>query len=315
MLAILGVLLAPTAAASNDGLSVEGPQLTPGDSWTYRTNTSLESGLSLEGRVTLTVKARAPALIEGTTYDAYDMSVSGAGTAEGIVGTQFGSTAASGSWILTGRQLLEARGLKIVSRVLDLEANGTLQTQPGPLAFALRVQNTTSYRLQGDAWYFPLRIGDSAVVSSQMNYSEDFGLSIGLPTTPVHSAGLVWWNVTHALRDPIGIQTPAGEFETYPIRETYPDGSSTIFFYAPLAGNHARTETRNETTEVSRSEIVAYRYQALEPAGFLGLTPIAWAAIAAVSVGVVIASVVLLSRRRKRRGADAPEEAAPRPES
>lgn len=315
MLATLGVLLAPTAAASNGGVSVEGPLLTPGDSWTYRTNTSLESGLSLEGRVTLTVRARAPALVEGTIYDAYDMSVSGAGTADGIVGTRFGPTAASGSWILTGRQLMEARGLKFVSRILDLEANGTLQTQPGPLAFALRVQNTTSYRLQGGAWHFPLRIGDSAVVSSQMNYSEDFGLSIGLQTTLLHSAGLVWWNVTHALLDPMGVQTPAGEFETYPIREMYPDGSSTIFFYAPLAGNHARTETRNETTEVSRSEIVAYRYQALEPAGFLGLTPIAWAAIAAVCVGVVIASVVLLSRRRKGRSPEPLEEAPQRPES
>jgi len=312
-LGVLAVLLLPVAVASNGALTLEGPQLVPGDSWTYRTNTSLESGLSLEGRVTLTVKGRTPTVVEGTRYDAYEMSVSGAGTAAGIVGTQLGSTAASGSWILTGRELLEARGLKVVSRVLDLEANGTLQTQPAPLSFVLRVQNTTSSRFQGDAWHFPLRVGDSSVVSSQMNFSEDFSLYIGLPTTPFHSVGLAWWNVTYALQHPVGIQTPAGGFETYPIRETYPDGSYTIFFFAPAAGNHARTETHNGTSEVSRSELVGYRYQLLEPARFLGLTPLE-GAIAAISVGVVTASVILWWRRKRRRTAP-PEPTAPPPES
>lgn len=312
-LAILAVLLLPVAAASNGVLAVEGPQLVPGDSWTYRTNTSLESGLSLEGGVTLTVRGRSPAFVEGTMYDAYDMSVSGAGTAAGIVVTQFGSTAASGSWILTGRELVEARGLKVVSRVLDLEASGTLHTQPAPLSFVLRVQNTTSYRLQADAWHFPLRVGNSALVSSQMNFSEDFGLYVGLPTTPFHSAGLAWWNITYALQAPVGIQTPAGGFETYPIRETYPDGSYTIFFFAPLVGNHARTETHNETSEVSRSELVGYRFQALEAARVLGLTPVEWA-IAAISVGVVTASVILWWRRKERRTAP-PETIAPPPKS
>lgn len=310
MLAIFAVLLLPVAPASSGVLAVQGPQLVPGDSWTYRTNTSLESGLSLEGRVTLTVRGRSPTVVEGTMYDAYDRSISGAGTAAGIVGTQFGSTAASGSWILTGREIVEARGLKVVSRVLDLEANGTLQTQPVPLSFVLRLQNTTSYRLQADAWHFPLQVGNSSVVSSQMNFSEDFGLYVGLPTTPFHSAGLAWWNVTYVLQPPVGIQTPAGGFETYPIRETYPDGSYTIFFYAPAAGNHARTETHNETSEVSNSELVGYRYQALEPARLLGLTPVDWV-IAAIAVGLVTASVILWWRRKGRRTA-APETPPPK---
>ncbi|MGI0149388.1 MAG: hypothetical protein ACREDF_07650 [Thermoplasmata archaeon] len=298
-LVVLVVLLAPIALASNGNVTVEGPRLTAGDYWAYRTNTSLESGLFLEGRVTLTVMDRAPTLVEGTLYDAYEMSVSGAGTAAGMVEDEMGSTTASGSWVLTGREVVDVGGLTVLSRVFDLEANGTLHTAPFPLSFALRAQNTTAYRIQGDAWRFPLQVGHSSIVPSQMNFSEDFGLFLGLPTTPIHSAGLVWWNVTHTLQAPTGLQTPTGQFEAYPIRESYPDGTYTLFFYAPAAGNHARTETHNETSEVSRSELVAYRYQALEPARFLGLTLGDWV-IAAVSVGVVAAGL-LWWRRRKRK--------------
>lgn len=301
-LVVFAVFLLPMVAVApaNAAISVEGPSPTPGDSWTYHTNTSLEAGLFLDGRLTLSVISRSPTTVEGTSYDAYEMSISGAGTASGDVGTQLGLASASGSWILTGREFREVRGLKVISRIVDLQANGTLHA-PAPIAFVLRVQNTTTYRIQADPWLFPLQVGDSAQVSSQMNFTEDVVLFLGQPTTPFHSAGLVWWNVTHAVTDPVEVQTPAGQFTTYPIRETYPDRSYTTFSYAPAAGNHARTETHNETAEVSRSELVAYRYQAIEPTRFLGLSPIDGAiAIATASVAVAAAGLIWW-RRRKRR--------------
>lgn len=299
-LVVLAALLLPMVAVApaNAAINVEGPSPTIGDSWTYETNTSLEAGLFLDGRLTLTVTSRTPTTVEGTSYDAYGMSISGAGTASGDVETPLGPASASGSWILTGREFREVRGLKVISRIVDLQANGTLQA-PAPIAFVLRVQNTTTYRIQADPWHFPLQVGDSAQVSSQMNFTEDVGLFLGSLTTPFHSAGLVWWNVTYAVTDPVEVQTLAGQFTTYPIRERYPDQSYTTFSYAPAAGNHARTETHNETAEVSRSELVAYRYQAIEPTRFLGLGPIDWA-IAAVSIAVVAAGLIWW-RRRKRR--------------
>src|SRR5439155_706620 len=81
---------------------------------------------------------------EGRTYHAYVMSVSGGGSATGTFATQFGSTRASGEWTVSGREILDAHGLEILSSVIDLEANGTLHTNPIPLPFALSVQNTTS---------------------------------------------------------------------------------------------------------------------------------------------------------------------------
>lgn len=285
-------------AVSDTAVSVNAPGLAPGDFWTYRTNTSL-SGLSLDGRVTLTVTGHAPTVVEGTAYDAYAISISGTGTAEGTFEADFGSTVASGAWNLTGQEWIEARGLKVLSTVLDLEAEGTLRTQPVRLPFALRVQNTTSYRLSADVWGFPLQVNDSAVVSTKMNFSTDFGLSFGLPTPPVHSAGLVWWNVTYALQPPIDVATQAGSFDSYPIRERFPDGSSTLYYYAPAAGYHARTVAHNETSEIGSTELVAYRYQALEPGRFLGLTTNQWG-IVAVPIAIGITLFVWWRRRRPR---------------
>jgi len=299
-LAIVAVLILPTAATSAGPAVVNGPLLAPGDTWTYRTNTSLATGLTLDGRVTLTVIARGSSAVEDRMYDSYVMSVSGSGNAAGTFVTRFGSTEASGEWTVTGREFVDARGLKILSSVLDLEANGTLHTNPIPLPFALSVQNTTSYRLEGDLWQFPLTVGTTAVQSSRMNFSQDFRLIYyGASPTPTHSVGLAWWNVTYDIGAGLGLDTPAGRFETYPIRETYPDGSFTVSFFAPVAGNHARTEAHNRTSSVGTADLVSYRYQALEPPTFLGLTTDRWA-IVAITIGAVGIAFVWWYRRRKR---------------
>ncbi len=301
-LALAALFILPTAAPSNPAV-VNGPVLAPGDSWTYRTNTSLATGLALDGLVTLTVTAHGSTEVEGRTYDAYTMSVSGSGSATGTFATQFGSTRASGEWTVSGREILDARGLKILSSVIDLEANGTLHTNPIPLPFALSVQNTTSYRLEEDPWQFPLTVGTTAYLSSQMNFSEDFRLVYyGVSPTPRHVAGLTWSNATYDVQAAVGIDTPAGRFDAYPIRETFADGSFTLSFFAPVAGNHARTEAHNGTSTVGTADLVSYRYQALEPPTFLGLTTDRWvlAAIGIVAVGIAL---VWWYRKRKRPAA------------
>jgi len=301
-LAIVALFILPTAAPASPAV-VNGPLLAPGDTWTYRTNTSLATGLSLDGHVTLTVTARGATEVEGRTYDAYVISVSGSGRATGTFATQVGSLQASGEWTVSGREILDAYGLKILSSVIDLEANGTLHTNPIPLAFLLSVQNTTSYRLEGDPWQFPLTVGATASLSSRMNFSEDFRLVYyGASLTPTHVAGLTWSNMTYDIQAVIGIDTPAGRFEAYPIRETFADGSFTVSFFAPVAGNHARTEAHNGTSTVGTADLISYRYQALEPPTFLGLTTDRWAfaAIGTVAVGIAL---VWWYRRRKRPAA------------
>lgn len=297
--AVLGFALFTDVATPASG-AVNAPLLTAGDSWTYRTNTSIGGAFYLIGDVTLTTNGRERVSVEGTTYDAVRFALSGAGSANGTVATQFGSTRASGSWVLSGNEVLESAGLKVVSSVLDLEASGTLHAEPVAIRFQLSVQNTTTFRIVDDSWRFPLEIGSSSVVASRMNFSEDFRFFYGFQSTPLHTQGSLWWNVTYTLEAQVAVDTPAGHFDAYRIREAAPDGRYSLFYYAPATGNDARTEAYNGTSEVATSELTSYRYQALEPARFFGLTGSDWA-IAGIAVAAVGSAVAVLRLRRRRR--------------
>src|SRR5437667_325911 len=207
--AALGFTLLVGVASPASG-SLSGPLLTVGDSWTYRTNTSIGGAFFLGGDVTVTTTGKGLQSVDGIMYDAVRFSLSGAGTANGTVASQFGPTRASGNWVLSGSEVFESAGLKLVSSVLDLEASGTLHTAPVAFPFQLSVQNTTTFRIVEDSWRFPLGIGNSSVVASRMNFSEDSRFFYGLQTTPSHTQGSLWWNVTYALETPVAVDTPAG---------------------------------------------------------------------------------------------------------
>jgi hypothetical protein len=303
------ISLAGTTAASSE--VVNGPRFTVGDFWTYHTNTSLAPGFYLDGELTLEVTAQGPVTIEGASYDAVRMWVTGSGAAAGTFSTHLGATPASGSWLLTGEETLESAGLKVVSSVLDLEMNGTFRTPSVAIPFLLSVQNTTNFRFFGDAWRFPAPIGNTSVVAGQMNFSEDFRLFYGFESR-THTSGRVWWNVTYALETAITVDPPAGPFDAYRIRETAPDESYGLFYYAPATGNDARTETYNGTSRVATNELVSYRYQALEPNRFLGLTLNQWGLVgivAAVGASAAAAGWIRIRRRSRR-----PESGPPPPD-
>ncbi len=304
--------LAPVAAPD---ATVNAPLLTPGDTWTYHTNTTLAADFFLDGQVKLTVRDHGTFSVEGTAYDAYRVDVSGSGIAAGNLTSDFVSAPAYGSWVLTAEETIESQGMKTIASVLDLEANGTLYTS---LPFHLRVQNTSAYRLLDDPWRFPLSVGATGVVRTQLNFTEDFGISIGIPTPPIHSAGLAWTNVTYTLEAPAVLDTPAGHFDAFRIRQAFPGGTYDQQFFAPAAGNNVRTEMYNGTgTEpIATTELVSYRYQALEPARFLGLTTSDWAIIVLVvlAAAVVVAAVLvvfIVRQGRSRRTVPPPGTSPP----
>ncbi len=304
---IASLFLLPLPATSPADRPVTGPTLTVGDAWTYRSNTSLGTGFYFDGRATLTIERSAPATVEGSTFQAYYVSVTGSGIASGTLTTDFGSAPASGTWYLVGEEIVESEGLLVVSSVLDLEANGTLQ--PISVGFQLSVQNSTTYRFWEDSWRFPFAINDSTVVRTQMNFSQDFRVDYGFPTTPVHSAGLVWWNVSYAFEAATVVSVPAGRFDAYRMRQTFPDGSFALRFYAPAAGNDVRSEAYDSTGPVATTELVSYRYQVLEPKRFLGLTASDWTIIAILAAAAVVS--VFLLRRWMRRPAQPPPSPPP----
>src|SRR2546427_678028 len=117
-----------------------------------------------------------------------------------------------------------------------------------------------------------------------------------------------WWNATYTLEAQVAVDPPAGNFDASRIRQATPDGTYGLFYYAPATGNDARTEAYNGTTEVATSELTSYRYQALEPARFLGLTATDWA-IAGTAVAVVVGAIAIVWLRRRRHSRPPDSEA------
>lgn len=283
---------------------MDGPTGTAGDYWTYAANTTIMDGFYLEGQTTLTLASRAMHVIEGASVEAYELDVAGGGTARGSFSTEFGTVPFSGQWILTGTEILETGGLKVVSSVLDLRANGTLYTEPFPLDFRLTVQNTTRARLLEDSWTFPVEPGDTGSARARYNASQDVSLRYGLVSDSNHSVGSWEAGYEYEARAESEITVPVGALRAVPIEQRSPDGTHEILSFAPAVGNYVRTEVYNETGHLWASmDLVAYRYQVLEPPSFLGIHWIAWAALAPAVAAIAVAAV--LRRRRSRLGLEA----------
>jgi hypothetical protein len=291
-----------TAGAAH-AATVDRPAFTPGDFWTYRTNSTLDLGFSLEGSLTYSVRNRESVALEGDLLDVYRVDLTGEGEAQGTVRPPYGSGVVAGQWSLTGQELVETQGMKVVHSVFDIRVNGTYE---GLIAFRFRVVNTTSFRVLLDGWTFPLAEGDSGDVAFGLNYSQDASLSYGLATNTTHSNGTASWTIGYSMTPAASIVTPAGTFLAYRITESLPEGSVDLAYYSPTVGANGRTETYNGSGDlVGTTELLAYRYQAGEPATFLGVPLAVWG-IAATVAAVAMVTILYARHRRGRKRRPAP---------
>ena len=293
------VTLAPGSAAS-----LERPTWTPGDTWTYRTNTTLTAGLNLTGTIVSTVTGRLPVPSDGGSVDAYRVVLSGSGTASGAVTTSSGNVRLEGTWILTAEEHFEPDGLQPLYDLLDLSVNGTYQ---GVLPFSIRVQNTTTYQVLAGDWAYPLAPGSNGTLTVGYNFTQDFSIS-GPASGSTHDQGTGEWIEAFSIGAPLAVATPAGSFQAYPITETWSDGSRQISFAAPQAGNDVRTGSYGPDGNLTAVTVLtAYRYQALEAPTFLGLTALEWGIVGPV-VAAVVVGVLVLRRHRLRKRARSPDD-------
>ena len=286
---------------------MERPAWTPGDFWTYRTNITVVPGLNLTGSATSVVAGTYPTATGGGTVDAIRAILSGSGTAGGNVTTSNGTITVTGQWTLTGETRFEPRDLHPVYSLVDLSVNGTYHFAapfPIPLPFVLRLQNTTTYEILADSWSYPLVVGTSGNLTAAYNFTEDLYRPLA---NPLHQNGSGRSTFAFSVSAAVPVPTAAGTFEAYPVREDHPDGSWQRAYYSAAVGNDVRTESydrRGNLTSVDA--LVAYRYQALEPATFLGLTLVGWVILVAVAA-VAGAGFGLFIRRRRRKKASRPQ--------
>lgn len=300
LLLVLPVLLVLAGMAVGSSPDLGRPSLTPGDSWTYHANSTLSPGLVIDGTVTATVAARETDPVLGVSMDVFRVNMTGSGSASGRVNSPGFSGSVTGAWVLTGQELLETSELKVVSSTLDVLVNGTYA---GFIGFTFRVQNTTELRILDDSWQYPLAVNSTGDLQAEGSYTQDVYMSNGHNRT----TGSGSWTISFALGSPESVPTAAGTFESYPIRETWPDGTFTETDLSPVVGNAVEIRSYNATGALLATQtLTAYRYQALETPTFLGLSLVEWALAGAVAAGILIAAFVVLRRRRRVRAARLP---------
>ncbi len=305
LIAVTLLIAAPAGpgVAAATGTSVSRPDWTPGDFWTYRSNTTIATGFNLTGELTSTMEGTQPIVVGGITIQADRVVMGGAGTATGSVTTGNGTVAVNGQWILTGEELLEPTNLQIVYSLADLSVNGTYAFG---VPFDLRVQNTTTFDIVSSGWAYPLTAGNRGDVTVDYNFTQDIH---GSTVADSHTTGMGHWTLGFAMDAPVSVATPVGTFLGFPMTETWPDGSSERTYYAVDVGNSVRTESYGtDGSLVAVSTLTTYRYQAAEPATILGLTVLQWAFVLPVTaVAVVVAAWAWRRSRRRKRNPAAPE--------
>ena len=298
VLAIASVLLLAGTVRAPLTNSMEAPSWSAGDFWVYRFNSTFEGSAFLNGTLRADIVGVQNQTVRGIAQDLVVVETGGSGSLEGAFETPSGNVSAHGSWNLTGEQLFNEASRKIVKTLIRISAAGHVDVLDVP--FTLQWTNSTSNRVVADAWRYPIPVGYTGSVTLNSSMNEDLFLVFDSnPPLIVNSSVETEVTLAVSLLSTSTVTVPAGTFETYGVRETWTDGSVETFDYAPAAGNNARTQTFNSTgTEVSRTELVSYRYQASMPPNTIGT----WVIVAGVAIGVAAAAVlVLLIVRRRRR--------------
>lgn len=288
---VLAALLVVAGSARAD--SVSRPSLSVGDTWTYSTNSTLPSGFVLDGQFTSRVTAI------GSTGNV-SLDLAGGGSASGYVRAPTGGGLATGRWTLAGEDVLEPLGFETTYSLLDLTVNGTYQ---GIIPFRLHLTNTTAFAVTQDAWQFPWSPGGSGGVSLVLTYAQDAFLDAGSYSNSTHANGTAPWSFVYSMENATTMNTPARSVTAYPIHREWLDGSLDVAYFAPEVGNDVATRSYNATgVLVASTLLLAYRYQALEPPTFLGLTLVGWGIASAAAAAILVSAVVLVRRRRRKRG-------------
>ena len=305
LLAIASLLLLAGGARAPLPSAMEAPAWSAGDYWEYRFNSTFEGSVFLNGTLRADITGLENRTVRGIAQDVIVVGTGGTGSLEGTFETPSGNVSATGVWNLTGEELFAEASRKIVKTLVRISASGHVDILNVP--FTLLWTNSTSSRVVADDWRYPVPVGFSGAVTLNSSMAEDVFLEFDSnPPLILNSTLEAEITIAVSLTSMSNATVPAGAFETYLVQEAWPDGGHEMFEYAPAAGNNARTRTFNSTgAEVTRTELVSYRYRAAEPSAD---PRVVWVAVAgiAVAVAAAIALGVLLARRRRRERAYTP---------
>lgn len=300
--AIAALIIVSGIAHAVAGTSMEAPNWSIGDFWEYAFNTTFEDTVSLGGRVRADLTALRNATIAGVAQDVFVVDATGSGLLEGVFPSPLGDLPADGTWNLTGEQFITAHSRKIVKSLLDIRASGDAQVPLlGNRAFTFRWQNATTNRVELDEWTYPVAVGTRAAIVLNSSWSDDVSITLtGFPPLTFNDTAIATHSLTLTLLRADTLAVPAGNFNVFVIEERWPDNRREEFYYAHAVGNNAKTIEYNASGgEVSRTELLRYRYQASET----GPDPIVIGAIVGGAILATVAAIIVAKRWMGRRRA------------
>ncbi|HEY5538887.1 MAG TPA: hypothetical protein VIL58_05030 [Thermoplasmata archaeon] len=300
--AIAALIIGAGLAHATTGTSLDAPNWSIGDFWEYAFNTTFEDTVSLDGRVRADVTALRNASVVRVGQDVFVVDAVGSGLLEGVFPSPLGDLPADGTWNLTGEQFITTRSRKIVQSLLDIRASGDAQVPLlGNRPFTFRWLNATTNRVELDEWTYPVAVGTLADIVLNSSWSDDVSITLtGFPPLTFNNTAIATHSLTLTLLRTDTLSVPAGNFDVFVIEERWPDNRREQSYYAPSVGNNAKTIEYNASGgEVSRTELLRYRYQASET----GLDPIVIGAIVGGAILATMAAIIVARRWMRRRRA------------
>ena len=285
MLAAAIVGLAFLAAIPTARADMSRPTWTAGDFWVYALAAGSGSA-RYNGTLRFDVKGTESINVNGTSYPTYHVAA--------VVNIPFGNfafTLPADIWYNVTNLAIVKITATISIAILNFTANTMVTIAGNP------PQNILWPLTAGATWSSSTTVWETTVSSNGTTRST---------SVPLTTAFTVQSDTT--------ITVPAGTFTTTPVKEVQAGASgSVVNYWAPQAGNKAKTESYNSSGASQGSyNLTAYNYQAgsFLTAVYFGLTGLVWLIILAVVI-IAIAAVVLMRRRRPRAPMTMPPQQPP----
>jgi hypothetical protein len=295
----MGFLLGGMPKACSAEISAELPKRSVGDRWKYTVDykRTESSPIGMIGTMTMEVTRDSVTVYQSGSYECYEYTIEASGTVygEGITGT----------WTMSGKGYDVESDLSFAKTSITTDATFTYAEESSKIT--QEIETIYDPPLQANKG-FPLSAGKSwsAIATKTTTTKTDIDGNFDQET-----------DVTTDSENYIVLRTEttevtAGEFQTFVIKVTKSDGSSTELYYSPNAEIEVKYLDYDEKGELAiTSELLEYSVLA-EAEPFPSVYVVAVAGLAVVAIGGVL-GYVLFSRRNRTKSSSSME--VPKPPS
>lgn len=270
----------------------EMPKWSIGDTWKF--NVDYKEEIGLLGTVTFEVTSDSREVTQfGTSHVCYELNITGGGTVYG----QLYEEGITGTWTMNGKEYCQKSDMSWVKSTVTTDATFTYATE----SMAMTQIVETSYNPPLDANKgFPLTVGESWAAATTETTTTEMTIDGSVDTSTDTST---YTKNYFVLRSEL-TTVSAGEFDTFVIKRTDPEGSHAEYYFSPEAGSDVKLKEYSAVGELQVTmELLEYSYAAAKEE-FSWLSIIVGSVIAAAVVASGVAYI--LYKRRKTPVPSAP---------